>query len=127
MAGLLSLRMLAMPSTIVMTRWEFLLSGQLLWHLLVLLTRVLAGLGIGLMIRVLLALASGLSWLREDVVDTPVQILLTLPFLARVPLSILWFGIGKTLKVAFVVLGTTFPITSTCSPASAEWSRTWPR
>ena len=34
----------------------------------------------------------------------------TLPFLALVPLFILWFGIGETPKIALVALGTTFPI-----------------
>ena len=110
MAGLLPPRTLAAPSTIVMTGWELLLSGQLLWHLLVSLARVLAGLGIGLVVGTLLALASGLSRLGEDMVDAPVQMLRTLPFLALVPLFILWFGIGETPKVALVALGTTFPI-----------------
>ena len=109
-AGLLSPRTLAAPSTILLTAWDLLASGQLLWHILVSLARVLAGLGIGLVAGVLLALAAGLSRLGEDVVDAPVQMLRTLPFLALVPLFILWFGIGETPKVALVALGTTFPI-----------------
>ncbi len=109
-AGLLSPRTLAAPSTILLTAWDLLASGQLPWHILVSLARVLAGLGIGLVAGVLLALAAGLSRLGEDVVDAPVQMLRTLPFLALVPLFILWFGIGETPKVALVALGTTFPI-----------------
>jgi sulfonate transport system permease protein len=34
----------------------------------------------------------------------------TLPFLALVPLFILWFGIGETPKIALVALGSAFPI-----------------
>jgi sulfonate transport system permease protein len=34
----------------------------------------------------------------------------TLPFLALVPLFILWFGIGELPKVALVALGSMFPI-----------------
>jgi sulfonate transport system permease protein len=33
-----------------------------------------------------------------------------LPFLALVPLFILWFGIGETPKIALVALGAAFPI-----------------
>ncbi len=110
MSGLLSPRTLAAPSTILLTAWDLLASGQLPWHILVSLARVLAGLGIGLVAGVLLALASGLSRLGEDVVDAPVQMLRTLPFLALVPLFILWFGIGETPKIALVALGTTFPV-----------------
>ncbi|HEY0205057.1 MAG TPA: ABC transporter permease subunit [Acetobacteraceae bacterium] len=108
--GLLSPRTLAAPSTILLTAWDLLASGQLPWHILVSLARVLAGLGIGLAAGILLALTAGLSRLGEDVVDAPVQMLRTLPFLALVPLFILWFGIGETPKVALVALGTTFPI-----------------
>ena len=109
-AGLLSPRTLAAPSTILLTAWDLLASGQLPWHILVSLARVLAGLGVGLAAGVLLALAAGLSRLGEDLVDAPVQMLRTLPFLALVPLFILWFGIGETPKVALVALGATFPI-----------------
>lgn len=110
MAGLLSPRTLAAPSTILATGWGLLASGELPWHLAVSLARVAAGLAIGLSIGAGLALVAGLSRLGENIVDAPVQMLRTLPFLALVPLFILWFGIGETPKIALVALGTTFPI-----------------
>lgn len=108
--GLLSPRTLASPLQIVLTGWGLLASGELPWHLAVSLTRVMAGLAIGLSVGGALALIAGLSRLGEDIVDAPVQMLRTLPFLALVPLFILWFGIGETPKVALVALGTAFPI-----------------
>ena len=108
-AGLLSARTLAPPSQILTTGWGLLISGELPWHLAVSLGRVTAGLAIGLTIGAALALAAGLSRLGEDLVDAPVQMLRTLPFLALVPLFILWFGIGELPKVALVALGTAFP------------------
>jgi sulfonate transport system permease protein len=108
--GLLSPRTLASPLQIVLTGWGLLASGELPWHLAVSLARVLAGLAIGLSVGAGLALVAGLSRLGEDIVDAPVQMLRTLPFLALVPLFILWFGIGETPKIALVALGTAFPI-----------------
>ena len=108
--GLLSPRTLASPLQIVVTGWGLLASGELPWHLAVSLARVVAGLAIGLSVGVALALVAGLSRLGEDIVDAPVQMLRTLPFLALVPLFILWFGIGETPKIALVALGTAFPI-----------------
>ena len=108
--GLLSPRTLASPVQIVLTGWGLLASGELPWHLAVSLARVLAGLAIGLTVGAGLALAAGLSRLGEDIVDAPVQMVRTLPFLALVPLFILWFGIGETPKIALVALGTAFPI-----------------
>lgn len=110
MAGLLSPRTLAPPSQIVLTAWDLLASGELPWHLGVSLARVAVGLAIGVTVGAGLALVAGLSRLGEAVVDAPVQMLRTLPFLALVPLFILWFGIGEAPKIALVALGTAFPI-----------------
>jgi len=110
MAGLISPRTLAAPSTVLASAWELLLSGELPHHLLVSLGRVALGLGIGVTAGTALALVAGLSRLGEEIVDAPLQMLRTLPFLALVPLFILWFGIGEVPKVALVALGTTFPV-----------------
>jgi sulfonate transport system permease protein len=48
--------------------------------------------------------------LGEEILDAPLQMLRTLPFLAVVPLFILWFGIGELPKVALVTLGAMFPV-----------------
>lgn len=110
MAGLIAPRTLAAPSTILVTAWELLLSGELPQHLLVSLGRVAAGLAIGVTTGIALALVAGLSRAGEEVVDAPMQMLRTLPFLALVPLFILWFGIGETPKIALVALGSAFPV-----------------
>jgi sulfonate transport system permease protein len=110
MAGLISPRALAAPTTVIAAAWELLLSGELPHHLMVSLGRVVAGLSIGIGLGVSFALIAGLSRLGEEIVDAPLQMLRTLPFLALVPLFILWFGIGETPKVALVALGTTFPV-----------------
>ena len=110
MAGLIPARTLAAPSAVLATAWELLRSGELPYHLLVSLGRVAAGLGVGVTLGTLLALVAGLSRRGEDAVDAPMQMLRTLPFLALVPLFILWFGIGEFPKVALVALGTTFPL-----------------
>ena len=89
---------------------ELIASGELPRHLLVSLGRVAAGLAIGITIGTALALISGLSRRGEDLLDATLQMLRTLPFLALVPLFILWFGIGETPKIALVALGTIFPI-----------------
>lgn len=109
-AGLISPRTLAAPSTVLVSAWELTASGELPHHLLVSLGRVLSGLAIGVTAGTLLALVAGLSRLGEEVVDAPMQMLRTLPFLALVPLFILWFGIGETPKIALVALGSAFPV-----------------
>jgi sulfonate transport system permease protein len=109
-AGLIPARTVASPATILQTFADLTLSGELPTHLLVSLGRVATGLAIGVTVGTILALISGLSRRGEDLVDATVQMLRTLPFLALVPLFILWFGIGETPKIALVALGSTFPI-----------------
>ncbi len=110
MSGLLSPRTLAAPSAILASGWGLVASGDLPWNLAVSLGRAAAGLTIGVAAGSALALVAGLSRLGEDIVDAPVQMLRTLPFLALVPLFILWFGIGETPKIALVALGSAFPV-----------------
>lgn len=108
--GVLPERIIAAPSAIGSTLWQMISSGELSGHLLVSLKRAMTGLAIGVSIGTVLALIAGLSRKGELAVDSPMQMLRTLPFLAIVPLFILWFGVGETPKIALIALGTTFPI-----------------
>ena len=108
--GVLPERIITAPSAIGHTLWSMILSGELFTHLLVSLQRAMLGLAIGVSIGTSLALIAGLSRKGELAVDSPMQMLRTLPFLAIVPLFILWFGVGETPKIALIALGTTFPI-----------------
>jgi sulfonate transport system permease protein len=109
-SGFISPRVLAAPTTILAAAWGLLVSGELVTNMAVSLQRVAIGLAIGLTVGGGLAVVSGLSRLGEDVVDAPMQMVRTLPFLALVPLFILWFGIGEVPKIGLVALGATFPI-----------------
>lgn len=108
--GLIPQRIIAAPSQIGGTLWAMIVSGELGKHLLVSLQRALVGLSIGVSIGVAAALVSGLSKRGEVILDSPLQMLRTIPSLALVPLFILWFGIGEFTKIALIVTGTTFPV-----------------
>ena len=108
--GWLPSRIIAAPSQIGDTLWAMIVSGELAANLLVSLKRAVLGLVIGVFIGVVAALISGLSRRGEVILDSPMQMLRTIPSLALVPLFILWFGIGEFTKIALIVLGTTFPV-----------------
>ncbi|QLF94701.1 ABC transporter permease [Pseudomonas sp. ABC1] len=109
-SGLIPSRVIAAPSEIGGTLWELIRSGELGYHLLVSLKRAVLGLTIGVIIGTAAALVSGLSKRGEVILDSPMQMLRTIPSLALVPLFILWFGIGEFTKIALIVTGTTFPV-----------------
>ncbi len=109
-AGLIPARILAAPSQVVATLFDMIVSGELQANLGVSLARALSGLALGSLVGGTLAVIAGLTKRGELAVDPPVQMLRTLPFLALVPLFIVWFGIGELPKVLLIALGVTFPV-----------------
>jgi sulfonate transport system permease protein len=109
-SGLVPPRTLAAPSAVLSTLAAMIVSGELLSNLLVSFGRVGAGLGIGVVVGIALALFAGLSASGEAALDSPLQMLRTLPTLALSPLFIVWFGIGETPKVVLIAFGTLFPV-----------------
>ncbi|MGO1053988.1 ABC transporter permease [Crossiella sp. CA198] len=108
--GLLPPDKLAAPLTVLSSAVELVVSGELLTAFAVSLQRVVLGFAIGLCAGLGLGLLAGLSRWGDALLDPPVQMLRTLPFLGLIPLLILWFGIGEAPKIALVALGVTFPI-----------------
>lgn len=103
-------RVLPAPSTVFSTAWSLIVSGVLPSNLLVSLGRAGLGFVIGGSIALALGFTVGLSRLAEALVDRSLQMIRTIPFLALMPLVIVWFGIGETGKIFLVALAVTFPI-----------------
>jgi sulfonate transport system permease protein len=74
------------------------------------LTRALVGLAIGASVGAVAATFAGLSSLGEQLFNGPVQIFNTVPFLALLPVMIMWFGIGEASKVILIALGAGIPV-----------------
>ncbi len=84
--------------------------GELESNLLASLQRVGYGLALGVAAGVLLAVLAGLFRLGEDLVDSTMQIVRSLPVLGLMPLVIIWFGVGEAPKIALVVFATACPV-----------------
>ncbi len=108
--GLLPKEVLAGPATVVTSAAKLWASGELPDAIAISLRRTLLGLLIGGSIGTALAIVSGLLRLGEDLIDSSVQMLRTVPNVALIPLLIIWFGIGEQPKVALIALATAFPL-----------------
>lgn len=108
--GVLTADVLASPGRIAQVGGDLIADGSLSSAMGTSLTRVAAGLALGTLVGTGLALVSGLFRIGEDLVDAPVQMLRTVPFVGLIPLFIIWFGIGEAPKVAIITLGVTFPL-----------------
>ncbi|MFJ6086866.1 ABC transporter permease [Streptomyces sp. NPDC092369] len=108
--GVLTSDVLASPGRIAHVAGDLIGNGSLTSAMGTSLQRVAFGLLFGTLIGTGLALVSGLFRIGEDLVDAPVQMLRTVPFVGLIPLFIIWFGIGEAPKVAIITLGVTFPL-----------------
>lgn len=108
--ALIDPRVLPGPWTIVATFGELIADGRLPSNFLTSSVRASLGLGFGVLIGLLLAVASGLTRVGEALIDGPIQIKRAVPTLAMIPLLMLWLGIGETMKVTIITLGVVVPI-----------------
>jgi sulfonate transport system permease protein len=98
------------PSAVVTTLWELALSGVLLRHVQASVTRWAIGFLLGGGLGLLLGSWVGLSRGAERTLDTSVQMLRTVPFLAMAPLLIIWLGLDEAPKITLVGLAAFFPL-----------------
>jgi len=109
-AGWLSPQVLPAPSKVMRTAFKLATSGTLLNDLGVSLLRASAGFVIGTAVGATLGIFVGFSRIAEAAIDRSVQMIRAVPFLAVLPLVIVWLGVGETQKIFLVALGVTFPI-----------------
>lgn len=108
--GALPSSKLSSPWTVLRTGIDLVRDGELGQAFAVSITRVALGFAAGAGIALLLGILAGLSTWANVLIDPPVQMLRTLPFLGLIPLLILWFGIGEEPKIILVALGVAFPL-----------------
>jgi sulfonate transport system permease protein len=108
--GLIAPQVLPAPSSVVETAWNLAKNGDLFVHLGVSLLRAVAGFVIGGTVGLALGVLVGFSPLAQALLDRSIQMIRSIPFLAMLPLVIVWFGVGEAAKIFLVALAVLFPI-----------------
>lgn len=109
-SGALPGNVLAAPWAVLDSAWSLTRSGVLWHHLSLSLTRAGMGLLLGGGFGLLLGVLAGLSRLVEELVDPTMQMIRAVPFLALIPLLIVWFGIGESSKILLIAAGAAKPM-----------------
>lgn len=102
--------LLPAPSTVALTLWSLIVSGELLIHSGATLYRVFLGFLLGSVTATLFGALTGYSRLAHNLLDPLLQALRNIPSLAWVPLFILWMGIYESSKIALIAVGVFFPV-----------------
>jgi len=108
--GLITPQVLPAPSSVAATALDLARNGELFVHLGVSLLRASAGFAIGGTIGLALGIVVGFSPLAQALLDRSIQMVRAIPFLAMLPLVIVWFGVGEVAKIFLVSLAVLFPI-----------------
>jgi sulfonate transport system permease protein len=108
--GWVSPEVLPTPLIIIDAFGELIGTGELQDAIPTSLWRAATGLLFGAFTGLLLGLFAGLWRVGEELFDAPLQMLRTIPFIAMIPLFIIWFGIGENAKIALIYAATIFPV-----------------
>lgn len=108
--GAIDPRVLPAPWTTAETAVDLVREGRLQANLAVSAWRAGQGLAFGVGAGLLVALLSGLSLLGGYLFDGLVHVKRAIPTLALIPLVVIWFGIGETMKVTVIALSVFVPI-----------------
>lgn len=108
--GVLDPGTLPHPFDIARSAAELWSDGRLPDNILASLKLATISLAIGVALGLVLALISGLSRIGEAVVDGPIQVKRAVPTLAIIPLAIIWFGIGDTMKIIIIATSVLIPV-----------------
>ena len=97
-------------SSVLVTLWSLLASGQLLDDIVASLTRALLGFAVAFVLGVPLGVLMGWSRRWDDFWSLLVSFTNPIPKIGLVPLFLLWFGIGEQSKVAVIAASALFPV-----------------
>jgi sulfonate transport system permease protein len=98
------------PTKVVTTGISLVEDGTLIPDIGISLLRAAAGFAIGGSIGFALGVAVGFSRTAGLLLDRTILMLRAIPFLAVLPLVIVWLGIGEGAKIFLVAFGVAFPI-----------------
>ncbi len=108
--GVISGTTLPSPTTVLDAFRELWRGGDLQSALPISLRRAGEGFLIGGSIGLVLGLVAGLWRLGEELLDASLQMLRTVPFIALIPLFMLWFGIDEKAKITLIAAACVFPV-----------------
>ena len=109
-SGVVSELFLPAPTSILLTGWDMVMSGELLVNGKASLIRIVIGFLIGSISGIFFGLSLGFYKLADAMGNPVIYALYPIPKLALLPLIILWLGIGELSKISIIALGVFFPV-----------------
>jgi sulfonate transport system permease protein len=109
-AGILNPVFMPAPTAIAKAGFQLLLTGELLRHAAISLSHAFAGFGIGSVLAILAGFVIGLKKSGEVVLESPLELLRSIPPISMISVALLWFGIGAALSIFIIAWACFFPL-----------------
>jgi NitT/TauT family transport system permease protein len=113
------------PSIIIHTFWDLAVSGELLPHVGISLTRIFLGFAAGTIPGILLGLLMGMYRPLKSFFSPLLMALMPIPTLALMPLILISFGIGEVSKVVTIAGSVFFPVVINTAVGVASIDRSY--
>ena len=97
------------PKAVWLKFWEMTLNGELFIHVGVSLRRVLLGFLLAMALAIPFGLILGWYKKAEHFCEVVIHVGRTIPIMAWIPLTIMWFGMGEISSILIIMLGAFFP------------------
>lgn len=101
----IDVRLFSSPSLILQAFFPLLFSGELLYHTMVSVERILIGFAAGAVPGIVLGAAMGLSPIVRSSLEPMINATYPIPKLALMPLILLIFGLGEMSKIFTIAIG----------------------
>jgi len=98
------------PSIVVQTMWPMTLSGEVPYNIAISLVRAVSGYVLASVLAITIGVLTARNRTIRDLLEPLLHGFRSIPAIAVVPISVLWFGIGEETKILLVTLGAFFPI-----------------
>ena len=125
--GLVKVADISRPSLVAKAFVELAVSGEVFQPLVISLKEFLVGFVLALIVGIPLGIVLGRYRFFSMLFDPLLMALYTMPYLAIMPLLVVWFGVGLGATVAVVFLGAAFPIVINTAVGMREVDPVWVR
>ncbi len=110
--GVINTTLLPAPTDVMRTIWDLATTDRiLLRHIYASLTRLVIGLGFGILVGMAVGILIGSSKSARQMFSPLISILITIPTIALVPALLITVGIGSTTVIIAIFLACFFPVT----------------
>jgi ABC-type nitrate/sulfonate/bicarbonate transport system permease component len=125
--GLVKVADISRPSLVAKTLAQLAASGEVFQPLVISLKEFIAGFVLALFAAIPIGIVLGRYRFFSMLLDPLLMALYTMPYLAIMPLLVVWFGVGLGATVSVVFLGAAFPILINTAVGIREVDPVWVR